>query len=150
MSTLEQKLIQIISVPVEDLGFELVGVDFIRNHQSTLRVYIDNDRGITANNCADVSQKISILLDAADPISTPYTLEISSPGLNRPLFTTDHYRRFIGSNIKLILRVAVKNRLKWKGILTAVNADIITLTVGKKNQVFALHDIQKANLIFNF
>ncbi|MFS1538565.1 MAG: ribosome maturation factor RimP [Candidatus Phlomobacter fragariae] len=150
LSTLEQKLTSMISVPVEALSFEFVGLEFIRARVSTLRVYIDNENGVTVDDCADVSHQVSAVLDVEDPISVLYNLEISSPGLERPLFTVAHYQRFIGKEVNLILRIAMQNRRKWQGIIKAVNDEIITVTVDGKDEVFALKNIQKANLVPHF
>ncbi len=139
-----------ISVPVEALGFEFVGLEFIRARVSTLRVYIDNENGVTVDDCADVSHQVSAVLDVEDPISVLYNLEISSPGLERPLFTVAHYQRFIGKEVNLILRIAMQNRRKWQGIIKAVNDEMITVTVDGKDEVFALKNIQKANLVPHF
>ncbi|MBE8596562.1 ribosome maturation factor RimP [Xenorhabdus sp. BG5] len=150
MSTLEQKLTEIISAPVEALGFELVGLEFIRARVSTLRVYIDSEEGITVDNCADVSHQVSAVLDVEDPIPGLYNLEISSPGLERPLFKAEHYQRFIGEAVSLVLRMAMQNRRKWQGIIKAVDGEMITVTVDGKDEVFALSNIQKANLVPHF
>ncbi|MCW7761842.1 ribosome maturation factor RimP [Photorhabdus luminescens] len=150
MSTLEQKLTAMISAPVEALGFELVGLEFIRARVSTLRIYIDSENGITVDDCADVSHQVSAVLDVEDPISVLYNLEISSPGLERPLFTAEHYQRFIGEEVSLVLRIAMQNRRKWLGIIKTVNGEMITVTVDGKDEVFALSNIQKANLVPHF
>ncbi|PHM62168.1 hypothetical protein Xish_01338 [Xenorhabdus ishibashii] len=150
LSTLEQKLTEIISAPVEALGFELVGLEFIRARVSTLRVYIDSEEGITVDNCADVSHQVSAVLDVEDPIPGLYNLEISSPGLERPLFKAEHYQRFIGEEVSLVLRMAMQNRRKWQGIIKAVDGEMITVTVDGKDEVFALSNIQKANLVPHF
>ncbi|MBD1226734.1 MULTISPECIES: ribosome maturation factor RimP [Xenorhabdus] len=150
MSTLEQKLTEIISAPVEALGFELVGLEFIRARVSTLRVYIDSEEGITVDNCADVSHQVSAVLDVEDPIPGLYNLEISSPGLERPLFKAEHYQRFIGEDVSLVLRMAMQNRRKWQGIIKSVDGEMITVTVDGKDEVFALSNIQKANLVPHF
>ncbi|PHM50825.1 MULTISPECIES: ribosome maturation factor RimP [Xenorhabdus] len=150
MSTLEQKLTEMISAPVEALGFELVGLEFIRARVSTLRVYIDSEEGITVDNCADVSHQVSAVLDVEDPISVLYNLEISSPGLERPLFKAEHYQRFMGEKVNLLLRMAMQNRRKWQGIIKAVDGEMITVTVDGKDEVFALSNIQKANLVPHF
>ncbi|MDR0217605.1 MAG: ribosome maturation factor RimP [Enterobacteriaceae bacterium] len=150
MSTLEQKLTAMISAPVEALGFELVGLEFIRARVSTLRVYIDSEEGITVDNCADVSHQVSAVLDVEDPISVLYNLEISSPGLERPLFNAEHYQRFIGEEVNLMLRMAMQNRRRWQGIIKAVDGEMITVTVDGKDEVFALSNIQKANLVPHF
>lgn len=150
MSTLEQKLTAMISAPVEALGYELVGVEFIRGRQSTLRIYIDSEEGITVDDCADVSHQVSAVLDVEDPITVAYNLEVSSPGLERPLFTADHYTRFIGEEVALVLQMAVQNRRKWTGIIKSVEGEMITVTVEGKDDVFALSNIQKANLVPHF
>ncbi|MBC8944803.1 MULTISPECIES: ribosome maturation factor RimP [Xenorhabdus] len=150
MSTLEQKLTAMISAPVEALGFELVGLEFIRARVSTLRVYIDSEEGITVDDCADVSHQVSAVLDVEDPISGLYNLEISSPGLDRPLFKAEHYQSFMGEEVSLMLRMAMQNRRKWRGIIKAVDGEMITVTVDGKDEVFALSNIQKANLVPHF
>lgn len=99
MSTLEQQLTEMLSAPVEALGFELVGIEFIRARQSTLRIYIDSDNGINVDDCADVSHQVSAVLDVEDPITVAYNLEVSSPGLDRPMFTAEHYTRFLGEEV---------------------------------------------------
>lgn len=150
MSTLEQKLTEMISAPVEALGFELVGIEFIRARHATLRIYIDSEDGITVDDCADVSHQVSAVLDVEDPITVAYNLEVSSPGLERPLFSSEHYQRFLGDEVALVLRMAVQNRRKWQGIIKSVDGEMITVTVDGKDEVFALSNIQKANLVPHF
>lgn len=143
-------------MPVEALGFEFIGLEFIRAHVSILRVYIDNKNkidikinntnGVTVDDCADVSRQVSAVLDVEDPIPWLYNLEISSPGFERPIFTVAHYQNFIGKKVNLILIIAIKNRHKWQGILKAADGKTITVTVDCKDEVFALKNIQKANL----
>ncbi len=150
LSTLEQKLTELISAPVEALGYELVGIEFVRGRTSTLRIYIDSENGINVDDCADVSHQVSAVMDVEDPITVVYNLEVSSPGLDRPLFTTEHYVRFTGDEVSLVLRMAVQNRRKWQGIIKAVEGEMITVTVEGKDEVFALSNIQKANLVPHF
>ncbi|MBC9131434.1 ribosome maturation factor RimP [Frischella sp. Ac48] len=151
MTNLEQQLINIIQGPVMALGFELVGVEYIRSRLPILRVYIDSENGITVDDCADASRQISAVLDVEDPITTAYNLEVSSPGMDRPLFTIEHYRRFIGEEISVSLRIAVANRRNWKGTIKSVaDNEMITLTIDGKDEVFALSNIQKANIVPKF
>jgi len=150
LSTLEQKLTEMISAPVEALGYELVGIEFLRGRQSTLRIYIDSENGITVEDCADVSHQVSAVLDVEDPISVAYSLEVSSPGLDRPLFTAAQFTQFIGEEVSLVLRIAMQNRRKWQGIIKTVDGEMITVTVEEKDEVFALSNIQKANLVPHF
>ena len=84
-----------IKAPVEALGYELVGIRirFAAVHRR-LRIYIDSDDGINVDDCADVSHQVSAVMDVEDPITVAYNLEVSSPGLDRPMFTAEHYERF--------------------------------------------------------
>lgn len=150
MSRLEQKLTKMLLESVEVLGFEFVGLKFIRAHQSTLLIYIDSKNGIHIDDCANVSRKVSAILDLKTPITVAYTLEVSSPGLDRPIFTTAHYTRFLGKEVSLVLRIPVQHRQKWQGIIKSVKAKMITVTVDGNDTVFALSNIQKANLIPHF
>lgn len=150
MLNLEQQLTNIIQVPVDALGFELVGIEYIRGRYPVLRVYIDSENGISVDNCADVSRQISAVLDVEDPITDAYTLEVSSPGMDRPLFTLEHYQRFIGEEVALSLRIAVANRRKWKGQIKSAQDGMITLNIDGNDEVFAFSNIQKANIVPNF
>ncbi|BGI50982.1 MAG: ribosome maturation factor RimP [Arsenophonus endosymbiont of Ceratovacuna japonica] len=148
MSILEKKLTSMISVLVESLNFEFIGLEFIRARISILRVYIDNKNNLTINDCAIVSYKINNTLDFKNLILNSYNLEVSSPGLERPLFTIEHYQSFIGRKVKLILRKIIYNHRKYQGIIKNVDNKIITVTVDNKDEVFILEDIKKANLVF--
>ncbi len=139
-----------IAAPVEALGYELVGIEFIRGRQSTLRIYIDSEDGITVDDCADVSHQVSAVMDVEDPITVAYSLEVSSPGLDRPLFSAAQYTQFIGEEVSVVLRIATQNRRKWQGIIKTVDGEMITVTVEGKDEVFALSNIQKANLVPHF
>lgn len=150
LSTLEQKLTEMLLAPVKALGFELVGIEFIRTRQSTLRIYIDSENGINVYDCADVSHQVSTVLNVEEPIAVDYNLEVSSPGLDRPMFTAEHYTRFLGEEVSLVLCMAVQNRRKWQGIIKSVEGEMITVTADGKDEVFALSNIQKANLIPHF
>jgi ribosome maturation factor RimP len=132
------------------LGFQLIGIEFIRERQSTLRIYIESENGINVDNCADVSRQVSAVLDVEEPIAVAYNLEVSSPGLDRPMFTAEQYTRFLGEEASFVLRMAVHNRCKWQGIIKSVESEMITVTVDGKDEVFALSNIRKANLIPHF
>jgi len=136
---------------VEDLGYELVGIEYIRaGSHSTLRVYIDQETGILVDDCAAVSRQISALMDVEDPITNEYTLEVSSPGLERPLFNAAHYATFAGEEVKIQLRMPIQNRRRWKGIIDSVEGEIICVNVDGTLERFALSNIQKANIVPKF
>ncbi|WMC09453.1 ribosome maturation factor RimP [Oceanimonas pelagia] len=151
MATLEQRLTEMLSEPVEALGFELLGLEFVRaGRHSTLRLYIDHENGIDVNDCAEVSRQVSAVLDVEDPISTEYDLEVSSPGLARPLFKPAHYQAIIGQEAELALRMAVNNRRKLKGIVVSADDTLVRLEVNGQEFPVAYANIQKANLVPNF
>ncbi len=151
MTGLERQLTEMLEASVSAAGYELVGLEFIRaGEHSTLRIFIDHENGITVEDCAEVSHQVSAVLDVEDPISVVYNLEVSSPGLERPLFKPAHYEQFIGHEASIVLKMAVGNRRKWKGIIRAVDGEIITVDVDGQEEQFALSNISKANLIPKF
>ena len=151
MATLEQKLQDLLQGSVEDLGCELWGIECQRvGRYLTVRLFIDKEGGVTVDDCADVSRQVSAVLDVEDPIADKYNLEVSSPGLDRPLFTLAQYTRYVGQEIVVHLRIPVADRRKWQGELTKIENDMITLIVDKQEQVLAFGNIQKANVVAKF
>ncbi len=151
MATLEQRLTELLDAPTVALGYELWGIEFIRaGKHSTLRVYIDHANGISVDDCAEVSHQVSALLDVEDPITTEYYLEVSSPGMDRPLLKPEHFARYIGQVATVTLRMAVNNRRKYKGTIKQVDGEMITLTIDGRDEILAFANIQQANLIPNF
>jgi len=134
---------------LEALDLKLWGVEYIGQGRHTLlRVYIDKDAGIDIEDCAEASRQISALLDVEDPISSEYTLEVSSPGIERLLFTLDQYRQYVGSEIKLRLQQNFEGRRNFGGILTSVADDEIELVFGEEKYNFPFELIEKASLVY--
>ncbi|AEH34025.1 ribosome maturation factor RimP [Vibrio anguillarum] len=151
MTGLERQLTEMLDAPVAASGYELVGLEFIRaGEHSTLRIYIDHENGINVDDCAEVSHQVSAVLDVEDPISVAYNLEVSSPGLERPLFKAAHYEQFIGHEVSIVLKMGVGNRRKWKGIIHSIDGETVAISVDGKEELFALSNISKANLIPKF
>ncbi|HDR1021629.1 TPA: ribosome maturation factor RimP [Pasteurella multocida] len=151
MATLEQKLQELLQGSVEDLGCELWGIECQRSGRFlTVRLYIDKEGGVTVEDCADVSRQVSAILDVEDPIADKYNLEVSSPGLDRALFTLEQYQRYIGQDIAVHLRIPVLDRRKWQGKLEKIENDMLTLIVDGQEQVLVFGNIQKANIIPKF
>ena len=151
MATLEQKLQELVQGSVEDLGCELWGIECQRvGRYLTVRLFIDKEGGVTVEDCADVSRQVSAVLDVEDPIADKYNLEVSSPGLDRPLFTLNQFERYLGQEILLHLRIPVVDRRKWQGQLAKIENDMITLIVDGIEQVLAFGNIQKANVVPKF
>lgn len=137
--------------PVEALGFELVGVEFVRaGKHSTLRVYIDHPDGIGVEHCAEVSQQASAVLDVEDPISTEYNLEVSSPGMDKPLFKEAHYLTCLGEVVSLRTRMPVGDRRNFKGKVLACESGNLTLEIDNQTHVLAIANIEKGNLVPSF
>ncbi len=148
MAILEQKLQELTQDSIEAMGFELVGIEVKRvGRFSTVCIYIDKENGVTVDDCGKVSRQVSAIFDVEDPISDKYNLEVSSPGLDRPLFTIEHYQRFIDREAIIHLRIPMFDRRKWQGIIVSVENDLITLKVKDEMQRFAFGNIQKANLV---
>lgn len=151
MTGLEKQLTELLDAPVAASGYELVGLEFIRaGEHSTLRIFIDHENGINVDDCAEVSRQVSAVMDVEDPITVVYNLEVSSPGLERPLFKPAHYQQFIDHDVNVVLKMAVNNRRKWKGVISAIEGEIVTVTVDGQPEQFALSNISKANLIPKF
>ncbi|MEL0660928.1 ribosome maturation factor RimP [Psychromonas arctica] len=151
MASLEERLTEMLAPSVEDLGYELVGVEYVRaGKHSTLRVYIDQEEGILVDDCAAVSRQVSAIMDVEDPITNEYTLEVSSPGMERPLFNAAQYAAFLGEEVKIQLRMPIQNRRRWKGVISSVDGEIISVSVEGKEERFALSNIQKANIVPKF
>lgn len=144
-----QDLAQLFEPVIETMGYELVGVEFERGGgHGTLRVYIDRDDGVTLDDCAAISHQISGILDVEEPIQQAYDLEISSPGIDRPLFKLADYERFAGQTAKIKLAVALQGRKNFKGELQGV-ADSKWVSIKVDGETFDLRfaDIARANLV---
>jgi ribosome maturation factor RimP len=146
-----QDLHDLLAPAVAAVGYELLGLQFVsQGRHSTLRVYIDHPEGITVDDCAKASHQISGVMDVEDPIKGEYSLEVSSPGMERPLFVVDHYRKVIGQEAQVTLRFALDGRKKFKGIINAVDDEKITLQCEDNEITLPLSDVAKAHLVVNF
>ena len=148
MRRIPQNLQALIEPTVVALDYELVGIEYLnQGKHSLLRVYIDSDDGITLDDCSRVSHQISGLLDVEDVIKGQFNLEVSSPGIDRPLFTLEHFQRFIGCEIKISLSMPVENRRKITGRLCSVDEKDIVLDVDNTEIHLNFDNIEKANLV---
>ena len=137
---------------VESMGYELVGVEFLgAGAYGTLRVYIDRDSGVNLDDCAAISHQISGILDVEEPIKQAYDLEVSSPGIERPLFKLADFERYAGKTVRIKLAVGLLGRKNFKGELQGV-AESKLVTIKVDGEVFDLPyaDIAKANLVGDF
>lgn len=138
----------IIERALSALGYELLGVEYkAQGHRILLRIYIDSEQGIGLADCEKASRQISAALDIEDPMPGQYTLEVSSPGLERPLFKIAHYIRFIGHKIRLTTKKPVNGRRNFSGILENVGGEgRVQLRIEDVLYEFGVGDIDKAHL----
>jgi ribosome maturation factor RimP len=144
---LREQLIALTEPLLGQLGYELVDLEYApgRRH-AVLRVFIDKPQGVGLDDCEHVSQELSALLDVEDPVPMAYTLEVSSPGLDRVLRTREHFARFVGERIWVELRVARDGRRRYTGRLQRLDAQDIELSVDGAIVRVPLDDISRARL----
>ena len=151
MAKFEHKLAEMLGPAVEATGKELLGIEFISaGKHSVLRIYIDHENGINVDDCAEVSRQVSAILDVEDPISTEYNLEVSSPGLDRPLFTLPHFEAVVGETVDVKLSMPLNGRRKFKGKLVAVENDVLVVNVDGEDYELVIGNVDKANLVPSF
>jgi len=149
-SKLEQ-LQALLAPVVEALGYECWGIEFLsQGRHSLLRVYIDHANGVLIDDCEKVSRQISGVLDVEDPISNEYTLEVSSPGMDRPLFTLDQFARNAGEQVKIRLRSPFEGRRNFQGLLRGVEDQDVVVLADDHEYLLPIDLIDKANIIPRF
>jgi len=133
---------------VEGLGYELLGVERQSSAGGTLvRLYIDSGDGIGVEDCEKVSRQVSDVLDVEQIIAGEYTLEVSSPGLDRPLFTAEQYRAQIGAEVKMRLRTLVNGRRNLSGKLVSATEDLVTINIGEEQIDVPYNVVERARLV---
>ena len=139
---------KIAAALVEELGYEFVGLEHSSNPKNAvLRIYIDRAQGIDLDDCSLVSREVAALLDVEDPISGRYNLEISSPGLDRPLFTPAQFEQFKGEQVKVTLYAPEAGRRRFSGRIAAVQGESILLEDGDAEYTVDFGNIAKAKLV---
>jgi ribosome maturation factor RimP len=137
---------ELVGPTVAALGYELVGVEYVSAGQATVRLYIDREAGISLEDCERVSRQVGAVLDVEDPIAGNYNLEVSSPGLDRPLFEPEHFRRFAGEPVRIRLATLVEGRRKLTGVLRGMEGDQVLVEADGETFRLPLETIAKANL----
>lgn len=137
----------LLTPTVEGLGYVLLGVERQRAATGTVvRLYIDSDDGITVEDCVKVSRQIGDLLDVEQAVSGEYTLEVSSPGLDRPLFTPEQYRAYIGAEVKVRLRTLISGRRRLSGKLIEATEEFVTISIGEEQFEVPYNVVERARL----
>jgi ribosome maturation factor RimP len=147
---LRERLTDLLEPIVADLGYELVLLEFHASKSSAmLRLFIDSEEGIDVDDCARVSREVAATLDVEDPIKQAYQLEVSSPGLDRPLVKPEHFRRFRGeeAKIELLAPLAGSNRKRFRGELVDATERDVILKLPEGPVTLPLADIEKARLV---
>ncbi|GAB3483859.1 ribosome maturation factor RimP [Azotobacter salinestris] len=151
MSSKLEQLQALLAPVVEALGYECWGIEFLsQGRHSLLRVYIDHANGILIDDCEKVSRQISGVLDVEDPISNEYTLEVSSPGMDRPLFTLEQFARCAGEQVKIRLRSPFEGRRNFQGLLRGIEDQDVVVLVDDHEYLLPIDLIDKANIIPRF
>jgi ribosome maturation factor RimP len=151
MSGKLDQLNSLLEPAVIALGYQLWGTEFRASRgRSMLRVYIDSPNGITVDDCAAVSHQVSGILDVEDPISGEYVLEVSSPGMDRPLFTAEQYLQYIGWIVEVRLRYPFEGRKRFKGILSGIEDQDVMVVVDAHEFLLPIEQIDRAHLVPQF
>ena len=151
MAAVDSTLKALLQPVVEALDCELWGLELQSGgKRKLLRIYIDREEGIGVEDCERVSRQSGAVLDVEDAISGEYILEVSSPGMDRPLYELAQYERYIGEDVSLRLRFAYDGRRNFKGRLVGVDGDEIVLVVADTEYLFPVEGIDKANVVPRF
>lgn len=136
---------------VENLGFELVDVEYVKEGGTWyLRAYVDKEGGITINDCETVSRAFSEKLDEKDFIEEAYIMEVSSPGLGRPLKKEKDFARSLGKEVEIRTFRPIRHEKEFYGVLSAYDADSVTIAAEDGSQTFERKDIALIRLAFDF
>ena len=151
MAKVAEKVEFLLRGAVEEQGLELVHVQYLARQRSPLlRVYIDKPGGVTLEDCQTVSRQASVLLDVEDLISDRYVLEVSSPGLDRPLFRVEDYLRFSGREVRLLTREKIDSRRRFTGTIQDLRDGVVRLSCQDRTYRIPFGMIAKANLVHRF
>ncbi len=151
MASKLEVLHELIEPVVEGQDCTFWGLELLaQGRHSLLRIYIDTEQGVTVDDCEKVSRQLSAVMDVEDPISGEYTLEVSSPGLDRPLFTLAQYESHVGQVVNVRLRVPFEGRRKYKGVIKGVEGDEVVIVCEGHEFLFPMDVIEKAHVVPQF
>lgn len=143
----ETNLLEALLPKAADEGVEIVSLEVVGARKApTIRVYIDTPNGVSFDELAGAQEWINQIMDDLDPFPGAYTLEVSSPGIDRPLRTLEHFQRFAGETAVLVLSTPYDGRGKWTGKLVGTDGQDVLLEVDGHTERIAYDDIKKAHL----
>ncbi|MBF7082368.1 ribosome maturation factor RimP [Desulfallas sp. Bu1-1] len=147
-SKVVQEIEEIISPVLDDMGIELVDIQYLKEGgRWILRIFIDQPGGVGLEDCQSVSERIDPLLDEKDPIPQSYYLEVSSPGLDRPLKKLADFERFAGKEVNVTTYVPVNGKRKFKGKLITASSHAIILETGGNDVEIPMEQVASARLV---
>lgn len=153
-SSVVKTLLALCEPVVEDLGFDCVHLEFNSGGgkgRGALRIFIDGPEGVTVADCARVSRELDVVLDVEDVVpGSGYSLEVSSPGLNRPLSRLQDFDQYRGEEVALQTRLAYEGRRRWRGTLDGLGDGVVLLTVAGSQFAIPVDEIKKANVQYAF
>ncbi len=149
MQQVTDRVAALITGPLEGLGYELVRVQLSGGDRPVLQIMAERADGVgmTVDDCADISRSVSALLDAEDPIAGAYTLEVSSPGIDRPLTRPRDFERFAGFDARIETHESIAGRRRFKGRLLGLEAGMVSLAVDEDTVRLPIEAIAKARLV---
>ena len=148
---LEKAVLEVLHPIVEENSCELVDIKYLRESGGrVLRIYLDKEGGVTVDDCANVSRELGVVLDAYDIIPHSYTLEVSSPGLRRPLNRQSDYERFKGRKVKIKTTDPVEDRRVFSGTLLGMKGEMILVQVEGRSYSVPFGSVSRANLEIDF
>ncbi len=152
MGKLEQTVFDLLAPSVEALGYELYGIEYLpQGKHSLLRIYIDTDseNGIQLEDCEKVSRQVSGILDVEDPLNGQYSLEVSSPGIERPLFNLEHFGRFIDTRVRIKLQQKLEGRKHITGLIKAVQDEAVLIADADDgvDRIVLMANVERAQLV---
>lgn len=151
ISTIRDRVFELIEPLLYDMGYELVEVEYLSIYgRWVLRLYIDKENGVTIDDCADVSRELGDIIDIKEIIDHEYVLEVSSPGLNRPLRREKDFVKATGSKIKLKMKQAVNGQKSFTGILKKCADRTVFLESSGNIIELPFNDIEKSNMVYDF
>lgn len=147
----KDELKSLVAPVVESMGFVFWGLEFLgQGRHSRLRIFIDHADGINVEQCAQVSRQVSSVMDVEDPISQEYTLEVSSPGMDRPLFELEQFIEYQGHVVQIRLHSPFEGKRKYKGLIKAVEEHDVVIEADGYEFLLPIEMIDKANVVPQF
>jgi len=146
MNTMRQKIFQLAEQVAEEQGVELFGIELLGRGKVLLRVFIDKDGGVTLDDCQRFSKSLGIILDVENPIPGSYKMEVSSPGLDRPLRNLKDYEKNTGKLARVITKEKIENRNFFIGRILGIHYGMIRLLVGEQEMNIPVDNISRASL----